>query len=89
MMIKTYITDTKWDVDGNMHYQREFSEGDDVTIDDLQLVHDRTNTFYVEDNMDSEEFYSTYINQARLTPEESMQSYGDAFQIGNNIKGGI
>ena len=38
---------------------------------------------------DIEEFYSTYIPQATLTNEELGLQYGDAFQIGNNLKGGI
>ena len=43
-----------------------------------------------EDSLeDIEEFYSSYIPEASLTREELGLQYGDAFQIGNNIKGGI
>jgi len=88
-MIKTYITDTKYDINGNVTYQREFSSGESYNDDDYTLTGDRSRTFYVEDTIESEEFYSTYIAQANLTAEELGMQYGDAFQIGNNIKGGI
>lgn len=89
LQTKTYITDTQYDIDGNVTFQREFSDGEYLTEEDLQLIEDRSTTFYVDSNDDIEEYYSCYIPVANVVPEEFNQFGTDTFQIGNNVRGGI
>lgn len=89
MKIKTYITDTKYDINGEVTYTREFSEGEFLTEEDFDLISDRSHTFYVEDGIDAEEFYSTYIPEANLSPRAYQYDDESSFKIGNNIAGGI
>ena len=86
--VKTYLTDTQYDIDGNVTFQRNFSIGEDLTDDDLQLIEDRSYTFYADIEDDYEDIYSTSSSQSWIA-EELQYNPSDSFQIGNNMKGGI
>lgn len=69
-----------------------FSEGEFLTELDLDIIESRTTSYYSQDEEYENylsEFYTSYIPQANLPNEELGLQYGDSFQIGNNMKGGI
>ena len=70
-----------------------FSEGEDLTNEDLDIIESRSTTFYVQDEEYErfwDEEYNEYTNTLNfLNKYESQYNAEDTFTIGNNLSGGI
>ena len=70
-----------------------FSEGEDLTDQDLDIIESRSTTFYVQDEEYErfwDEEYNEYTNTLNfLNKYESQYNSEDTFTIGNNLSGGI
>ena len=94
MKNNTYKTTTRYNKEGEVTFQESFSKGEFLTEEDLQLIEDRSSTFYMQD-----EEYERYLSEdfgdynriQKWNKYEAGSQYdqGASFAIGNNVSGGI
>ena len=83
----TYTTTTRYNLDGDVTFQEEFSKGEFLTEEDLDLIARRSRTFYMKDE-EYERFLeeeSTYIPEANINNYAFGDSLDGRFKIGNNL----